>query len=88
MDINQFVIFLFLFKMGEQKNKRSLIFTKRLQSLFLILKLKLSALVGQSNKLRLIAVSKTSHTGHNPEHVVIHREDSKGGNGLTGTSKE
>jgi len=81
MDINQFVIFLFLFKMGEQKNKRSLIFTKRLQSLFLkILKLKLI--------LRLIGVSKTSHTGHNPEHVVIYREDSKGRDGLTRTSNE
>jgi len=81
MDINQFVIFLFLFKMGEQKNKRSLIFTKRLQSLFLkILKLKLI--------LRLIGVSKTSHTGHNPELVVIYREDSKGRDGLTRTSNE
>jgi hypothetical protein len=87
MDINQFVIFLFLFKMGEQKNKRSLIFTKRLQSLFLKI-LKLSALIGQSNKLRLIGVSKTSHTGHNPEHVVIYREDSKGRDGLTRTSNE
>jgi hypothetical protein len=79
MDINQFVIFLFLFKMGEQKNKRSLIFTKRLQSLFLK-NLKLI--------LRLIAVSKTSHTGHNPEYVVIYCEDSKGRDGLTGTSSE
>ena len=68
--------------------QKTLIFTKLLlvitpKIIFFLL------LILTPNKLTaLIAVRETSHTGHNPEHVVVHRVDIEGRDGLTSASNE